>query len=212
MKNKKTDVVLPEATEINAVKSKQTSIKANSNDVDNYRYDHSLAAACLNTAASDPYSKKIFLGVEFDFLKDALKDKISVVAAGNTVPMEAMLIGQAEALQNIFVSLCRKASSQEDIGKYQTFLTLALKAQSQSRATIQALTELKYPKQATFVKQANISHGHQQVNNETSTRTRVKKTKTKSNELLEADNGEWLDTRTQGKTSGADKAVETLAT
>ena len=44
---------------------------------------------------------------------------------------------------------------------------MALKAQAQIRATNSALVDLKYPRQATFVKQANIAHGPQQVNNGT---------------------------------------------
>jgi hypothetical protein len=44
-------------------------------------------------------------------------------------------------------------------------MQLALKAQNQSRATLQALVQLKQPSQITFVKQANIAQGHQQVNN-----------------------------------------------
>jgi hypothetical protein len=71
---------------------------------------------------------------------------------------------------------------------------LALKAQAQSRATIQALIELKYPKQTNFVKQANIANGHQQINNgqaasnETNTRTYArapaKEIPSQHNELL----------------------------
>ena len=79
--------------------------------------------------------------------------------------MEAMLVGQAHSLQTIFVSLARKASNQEYLKNYGMFMSLALKAQSQSRATIQALVELKYPKQTNFVKQVNIANGHQQINN-----------------------------------------------
>ena len=44
-------------------------------------------------------------------------------------------------------------------------MQLALKAQNQSRATLQALVQLKQPTQTTFVKQANITQGHLQVNN-----------------------------------------------
>jgi len=44
---------------------------------------------------------------------------------------------------------------------YQTFLGLVFEAQSQSRATISALVDLKYSRHATFVKQANIAHGPQ---------------------------------------------------
>jgi PDZ domain-containing secreted protein len=69
-------------------------------------------------------------------------------------------------------------------------MNMALKAQSQSRATIQALTELKYPKQATFVKQANIAGGNQQVNNITNSdeASRV-------NEIENAQNGAAMGTK-----------------
>jgi len=45
----------------------------------------------------------------------------------------------------------------------ETDLRLALKAQSQSRATIETLAEIKNPRQVAFVKQANIAGGNQQI-------------------------------------------------
>ena len=74
-------------------------------------------------------------------------------------------MSQATALQTIFNSLARRASTQERLPQYQTFLGLASKAQAQSRATISALVDVKYPRQATYVKQATIANGPQQVNN-----------------------------------------------
>lgn len=94
-----------------------------------------------------------------------LRGAFKEVEGGDLRNLEAMLIGQATALQTIFTSLARRAANQERLPQYQAFLGLALKAQAQSRATISALVELKYPRQATFVKQANIAHGPQQVNN-----------------------------------------------
>ena len=47
----------------------------------------------------------------------------------------------------------------------ESYLRLALKAQAQSRATVEALAEMKNPHPVSFVKQANIAHGNQQVNN-----------------------------------------------
>lgn len=44
-------------------------------------------------------------------------------------------------------------------------MNLALKSQSQSRATTQAIIELKYPRQVIVTQQANITQGNQQVNN-----------------------------------------------
>jgi len=44
-------------------------------------------------------------------------------------------------------------------------MRLAFKAQSQARAAIETLAEIKNPHQFAFVKQANIAGGNQQVNN-----------------------------------------------
>ena len=98
-------------------------------------------------------------------LSDGLRATFAEVKAGDLGGVEAMLISQATALQTIFTSLARRAANQEHLRQYETFLGLALKAQSQSRATLSALVDLKYPRQATFVKQANIASGPQQVNN-----------------------------------------------
>jgi len=82
---------------------------------------------------------------------------------------------------------------------------MALKAQAQSRATISALVDLKYPRQATFVKQANIANGPQQVNNG----SREKEIQPPQNKLLEDTSHERLDT---GTTTAATRGHPTLET
>jgi len=54
----------------------------------------------------------------------------------------------------------------EYIKAAETYMRLALKAQSQCARTIEVLAAMKNPP-VVFAKQANISHGHQQVNNGT---------------------------------------------
>jgi hypothetical protein len=119
--------------------------------------------------------------------------------------MEAMLVSQATALQTIFTDLARKAQAQTYQKQLEVYLGLALKAQAQSRATISALVDLKYPRQATFVKQANIAHGPQQVNNgvmpSDAASMRGKKWKTEQNKLLEDDDGKCGIGVVPGKTS-----------
>lgn len=139
------------------------------------------------------------------------------VNEGDLSKLEEMLVSQATALQTIFTSLARRAATQEQLKHYETFLTLALKAQAQSRATISALVDLKYPKQATFVKQANIAHGPQQVNNGPvlsgqHAGARTEETKTDQPELLAADQhgGTNLDTGTTRTTSGDDSHMATV--
>lgn len=96
---------------------------------------------------------------------DALNESMQEVKNGDLVGLEKMLLGQATALQAMFTSFVVRASDQAKGANFQTYMSLALKAQNQSRATISALVDLKYPRQATFVKQANIANGPQQVNN-----------------------------------------------
>ena len=62
------------------------------------------------------------------------------------------------------------------------------------------------------MKQANIAHGHQQVNNgqETPTRTRESFSESAPNELLEDNYGNHLDTGAQGAAIGADPQLATL--
>jgi hypothetical protein len=86
----------------------------------------------------------------------------------------------------------------------ETYLRLGLKAQSQARATAEALALLKNP--APYIRQANIAAGHQQVNNYAGAR----KTETAPNELLEVNDGERLDPGTATTASGGDPAMATV--
>jgi hypothetical protein len=119
------------------------------------------AAAVIQAYTGAMFGKEPDINV----LIDGLRDSFKIVKDGDLANLEAMLVGQATALQSLFTSLARRAQSQQSQRHLEAFLSLALKAQAQSRTTIQAVIELKYPRQVAFVKQANISHGHQQVNN-----------------------------------------------
>ena len=145
---------------------------------------------------------------DMSVLIDQLRDTFTEVKGGDLHTLEAMLISQATALQTIFTSLARRAQDQQYQKNLESFLGLALKAQAQSRATISALVDLKYPRQATFVKQANIANGPQQVNNvaaagelqdkNAQARTHAEKSALQQNKLLEADHGQprcRMDTR-----------------
>jgi putative sterol carrier protein len=174
----------------------------------------SLSASTMSAVLSADFSKSIFPDVNLADSISALSEKISTIQDGDMKPIEAMLIGQAQALQTMFVTLGRMAASKTSLPQYVAFMNMALKVQSQSRATIQALTELKYPKQATFVKQANIAGGNQQVNNATSTHAPAPalENQNKPNELLEAQHNEWLDNGKTATPSTTNQAMATVAT
>ena len=96
-----------------------------------------------------------------------------------------------------------KAKAQDKLLQYETHMRFALKAQNQCRATLQALVQLKQPSNTTFVKQANIAQGHQQVNN------LAEKNITPQNELLKDSNAQ-LDTGTTTTPKGIDTTLEAL--
>ncbi|GAC1357351.1 MAG: hypothetical protein NVSMB34_11930 [Variovorax sp.] len=151
-------------------------------------------------------------------LVDGLSASVNRSREGELFTLESMLIGQATALETIFTSLARRAQMQESQRNLEAFLGLALKAQAQSRATISALVDLKFPRQqATFVKQANIAHGPQQVNNSVAPSggavSRAEETRVGQNKLLEADHGQpgqRMVTGAQAAPARGNPAVEAL--
>jgi len=153
------------------------------------------------------------LGNELDYptLIEGLRVTFKDVSGGDLHAMEAMLISQATVLQNMFTSLAMRAADQTQLKHYEVFLGLALKTQAQSRATISALVDLKYPRQATFVKQANIAHGPQQVNNGAAAPTHAKEIEAQPNELLEGSHGgTYLDLGAAPAAARSNPAVETV--
>ena len=157
-------------------------------------------------AVMQSYQKNVMgSDVDLEALVKGIMDTCTQVKRGDLQSMEAMLVSQAIALQTIFTDLSRRAQSQTYQKHFEAFLVLALKAQAQSRSTISALVDLKYPRQATFVKQANIAHGPQQVNNGCLTSGsavwREKKQKPEQNKLLENDGGKFSIGLVPGKTS-----------
>jgi hypothetical protein len=82
-------------------------------------------------------------------------------------------------------------------------MRLALRAQSQSRMTVETLAAMKNPS-IVFARQANFAGGHQQVNNGAAPirpdAPRAGETKPAPSKLLEKHHVERLDTGAQGET------------
>lgn len=173
-----------------------------------------LAPTTLNAAGMHAWGK--FAGeADLGELITGLHDQVKQIQAGDMGSVEAMLYGQAMTLQTIFTNLARKAQVQEYLKQFQANLSLALKAQAQCRATLEALAEIKNPRPVSFVKQANISSGPQQVNNGTPGHNahalaHAGQNTGRKNELLEHQHGNYLDTGAQGTAGGADTHLETV--
>lgn len=135
------------------------------NEVDNDFTAARLVAPSTSAASIVmTYTKPGDLDVGLAIVKQlaALEGRL---ANGSLADAENMLMSQAVALQAIFAKLAHRANSATGTDQIQCLLGLALRAQNGCRATLQTLGELKNPRQATFVRQANIAHGQQQVNN-----------------------------------------------
>lgn len=200
-----------------AGKTKKTAVAKSSSQ--KYRQDaETLAVAGLtlrpsaNAAAIIAEYGKPFGEQSVDDLIASLVVSIEGVTGGNMKRCEAMLVGQAHALQSIFMNLSRRAINQDYLKNYETYLRLALKAQGQCRATLETLAAIKNPP-VVFAKQANIANGPQQVNNGTAPHAHAREEKTiQPNELLtnEVQNGPALDSGRTSATSGTDKELATL--
>ncbi len=142
-------------------------------------------------------------------LMDSLTEQSKAVNNGDLSRAETMLAVQAHTLDAIFNNLARLAAvnKTENMHAGETFLKLALRAQSQCRATLETLAEIKHPRSIAFVGQANIAHGHQQINN---TPSCADETKNTQNKLLEQNDGQRLDTGTTSAAVGTDKGLETV--
>ena len=186
-----------------------------------------VESSFLNAAVTETFGKSLLPNMDISKISDNIRQSVRGVQNGNLEELEDMLVGQAKSLETMFANLARRANAQEYLKQFTTYMNLALKTQAQSRATIQAIVELKYPRQVVVTQQANFSAGHQQVNNgamkrnldsNTPAPTHAGKNQNEPNKLMESKHENTieaqtkrLDTRTTGETIGGDTPLETVA-
>ena len=140
--------------------------------------------------------------------------RLAAVHGGDMRPIEAALLGQAEMLGAAFMSLQNRARNSADIERFRILLTLAMKAQAQSRAAYEAIAEIRNPRQVLIAKQANIAQ-QQMVSNGGARDGAQKPARTGTTtsapiELLEESHGHNLDTSAARAPVGADARAATV--
>jgi transcriptional regulator NrdR family protein len=165
-------------------------------------------SAALTMASYSPFCHDV------QALTNELSTQNDRIIDGNLGCAERMLFDQANVLQAIFTNLSQRAIQSEYIKNLDQYLRLALKAQAQCTRTLEVLGELKNPSSVAFVRQANIGHAVQ-VNNAPSIRgdlshAQAQETLNRSNELLEVQHGNRLDTRTTSSTISIDSQMESV--
>lgn len=161
--------------------------------------EHHLNAVAMAKLALDPALTAIALVRDFNktvgdldpaAIASPLYEMLARVKAGNLEDVEAMLICQAKALEAIFGHLAGRAARNlgQNPGQVEQYLRLALKAQSQSRTTLETLANVKNPP-VVYARQANIASGApMQVNNGTPPAPALKQASS-PNEILEGAHG-----------------------
>lgn len=145
--------------------------------------------------------------MDVNCLDKALKESTEAIHHGDMKAVEAMLYGQAVALQTMFTNLSMRADCQQGrLDNIEALLKLAFKAQNQCRMTLETLSNVKNPP-VVYARQANITSGPQQVNNGL---THATEKNIVQNELLEDSHVKRLDGRTQGQTGRPDTHMETV--
>lgn len=138
----------------------------------------------------------------------ALKAQIKDVRGGSLVVAENTLVAQANTLDAIFNELARRAAMNmgEYLGATETYLRLALKAQSQCRATFETLGTLRNPP-VVFAKQANVAT-NQQINYAGT--SRAGECETAQNKQSEPNHELLQDARASSAAIGSDPALATV--
>jgi hypothetical protein len=166
-----------------------------------------------NAIALNRFARSTTGAVDLDKLVEAMTANAERVKNGEMRDVEAILVSQATVLNGLFADLVRR-SAVNFSGNYfeagERYLKMAYKAQNQCRMTIETLGTIKSPP-AIIAKQANITHGPQQINNGPPSAMRTGENEKLPNRLLEHSLEQSLDTRTEGATGTGDTSMETLA-
>ncbi len=164
-----------------------------------------------STALIAAYSKDLFGEIDITACHQAMLNRAKDIKGGNLDYAETLLISQAAALDAIFGTCAGRAKI--NMGQYpqaaDSYMRMALRAQSQCRATLETLALVKNPQ--PYVRQQNIAA--QQIVNNGKSSARGENSKS-ANELIKDKRGEYetLDTGGTAETGRTDKELEAVGT
>jgi len=175
-----------------------------------------LSPPILNAITAMNFVKPLMGENDITEAVKVVAEKVNKVKANDLSGLEATLTAQVVTLDVMFNELARRAGL--NFGEYlnaaEKYMRLALKAQAQTARTVEVIAALKNPP-VVFAKQANISHGHQQINNHhsatsTHAHAHAEKNINQQNELLTEDSDAQMDTRGTSTAILADPPMEAL--
>ena len=169
-----------------------------------------LAAECASLGEHSPGQTDFFASTA---------EICGEISKGNLKSVETMLMTQALSLNLLSNAMMSRATRSLAINfdRAEAYMRLALKAQNQSRMTLETLANVKNPP-VVYARQANINNGgQQQVNNSTvppasASTTHTADSQTEKTELLEQQHGQRLDTRKKSAAGSADTNLAPMGT
>ena len=116
-----------------------------------------LAKPILGASATIPQP-------ELDDYVRAMRAQEKQAVAGSLTTTSRMLVAQAATLDAMFTETLRRSTANmgEHLGAMEIYARIALKAQAQSRATLEALAKLHQPREQT-VRHVHVNEGGQAV-------------------------------------------------
>lgn len=93
-------------------------------------------------------------------LADELRTQVNAVHDGDLKRAETILLAQAQTLDVVMNSLLMKAADCKNLNAFKTYMTMGLRAASQTRMTLETLAEIKNPK--PYIQN---NRAYQQINN-----------------------------------------------
>ena len=142
-------------------------------------------------------------------LINCLRNQAAVVNGGDLALTEAMLMNQATTLQSLFSRLIERGMGCDHYPGFEANLKMALRAQSQCRATLETLAAIKNPP-LVYAKQANVTTGPQQINNGTAVTSRALENESQQTQLSGGKHELLPNARAQGLAGRIDPAMATV--
>ena len=146
-------------------------------------------------------------------LVEHLHEQVEAAQSGDLRRAEEMLTAQAHTLDRLFHTLLQDAANTRRASILDLYLKLGLRAQSQCRATLEALAAMKNPRPAAFVGQNNIANVQQSNNGisaEDNRQVDAQENGFANRKVLEKGNEQRLDARETSSAGRDDSPMETV--
>lgn len=167
------------------------------------RSDFGAAVAVLK--AYETQAGNVASVLQLTEFTQAIRDKAAAVSKGDISHAEQMIVAQSIALDHLFSVLAQRSLANMGAGHLDatdTYMRLALRCQSQSRANWETLAAMKNPP-LVITRQANVAQ--QQVNH-----FARGELESKPNELLEHTDGQRLDAGAASATKRGNSSLAAL--